>query len=1132
MAEAIPPPNAIEVLKSLNNAVHSRRIFPFGSPQIKSADDRTLSLLRLYLTVSPLFALALSDGKPAFVGHPISQEIFDAIPNLSLYRQLQLLQQPQLCVRAGFDEAELLSLFNLLAAKVEEIRKGGGGSEFIRAHGLEKFFPTADIAAELTQAAPENSGTPRKDGHFLDRMPVKPEYLDYLLDKNNSARRATQIRELLRQPEEGGKLLAGCLATVLNELLSKRQLRESHFFTTILSRCLTLAPEGEQGEVLKAAAAVLVEFLPVRALAICLVQDDKLVAGARLRDHVLSLTSLDIFGEVIALLRGRLEKLARQRGDDDGEARRLGQTLDTLLASGRGKQYLGREKAKSLLASGELERRKKRVQAGLAALWRGDLTLLDSEEMLSVLPWIVRKLVSEGRQRDVAGLLHRIASRIEQRDHPVLPALGHCLVEVVDDFRREKQGDLLVQAIKPLLGCLMVLQDGPVCASVARALNRLMQICWKSGQMALGDSILRRFALIRGGKIIKPARVTRGIIQEVDNGVSKEMLEHFLEECLANPGDAATDSRLVMQGPVAGRFLIERLMRAEKASERLRIIDLLSGGLPYLPGIVLEKLAEPMPWYGKRNLLKLLAENGDVSHIEPVFAFLSHDDLRVQREAFVCLYKLSGRQQRRDTLLRVLTMASEGIRLQAVRALLPYADETVLAAARQIIDEREAYSPAVRDDLLIGVCQLLARCPPGDSITVLNDFIGLRDRKSGRGVGEAVWREAESALKQQRKNLVNHKKHLTQAVGQRKMALRHLSKTTQALPSAKLAFTGADERAITRLLAAGDAEDAGRVFLEAITRLTQQADVAQAQRLRQWFGERQPDNLHVMIKAGELIAAAGAASVEKSHLEVWADFYDSLSTEEFTAFYQALSHRDYQDEEIIARQGEALNSLYMINSGRVKIIHHNSDGADVLLQTLVSGELLGTGNFLGAATWPATAVSVGLTNLSRLDLGCLAAWDEDKPELEQKLRAFCARFTCVDEAFRKSGQERRRSTRYTAQAHVGMRLLDNAGVNLGVGQDGELIDVSDQGLSLKMRLTSRRNARQLLGRDATFSVATAAETLPTLVTGGKIVAVRELQKSDDQAEVENTLHISLHEPLGERRLMEILKLRDKLKSIK
>jgi len=323
-----------------------------------------------------------------------------------------------------------------------------------------------------------------------------------------------------------------------------------------------------------------------------------------------------------------------------------------------------------------------------------------------------------------------------------------------------------------------------------------------------------------------------------------------------------------------------------------------------------------------------------------------------------------------------------------------------------------------------------------------------------------VWQVAENALRQQQQNLAEYKKRYAQARSQRKIAQRHLARATLVLPSARLAFTNGDERTI----------------------------------------------------------------LEKSHLEIWSGFYDGLSTEEFTTFHQALSHRDYRDEEVIARQGEGQDSLYMINSGRVKIIHHNRAGADALLQTVASGELLGCGNFLDPTTWSAMAISVGPANLSRLDLDLLALWEEERPELARKLREFCAGFASVDDAFRKSGQERRRFARYAVQAHVGMRLLDEAGKMLDVGYNGKLIDLSLQGLSARLRITSRREARQLLGRDASFLLAPEAAAPPVLAVAGKIVAVREFP-SEEKEEMENSLHVSLHQPIGEPELlMEILKL--------
>ena len=67
---------------------------------------------------------------------------------------------------------------------------------------------------------------------------------------------------------------------------------------------------------------------------------------------------------------------------------------------------------------------------------------------------------------------------------------------------------------------------------------------------------------------------------------------------------------MIYQGPVVVRFLVESLINADNAADRLKIIDLLTYSPDYLPSLVHERLQEHMVWYGKRNLIKLLGETG------------------------------------------------------------------------------------------------------------------------------------------------------------------------------------------------------------------------------------------------------------------------------------------------------------------------------------------------------------------------------------------------------------------------------------------------------------------------------------------------------------------------------------------
>ena len=137
-----------------------------------------------------------------------------------------------------------------------------------------------------------------------------------------------------------------------------------------------------------------------------------------------------------------------------------------------------------------------------------------------------------------------------------------------------------------------------------------MSHCWETFSFEVGDRILSVFYRIRSGTLVKPAAVQAMVGRIQDRGIDRSVLPLLLKQCLAAPTDEAISHRLILQGPIISRFLVDALMQAGKARDRMKIIDLLTYTEQFLPPILLEKLTEPMPWYGKRNLLKLLSDTG------------------------------------------------------------------------------------------------------------------------------------------------------------------------------------------------------------------------------------------------------------------------------------------------------------------------------------------------------------------------------------------------------------------------------------------------------------------------------------------------------------------------------------------
>jgi CRP/FNR family transcriptional regulator len=69
----------------------------------------------------------------------------------------------------------------------------------------------------------------------------------------------------------------------------------------------------------------------------------------------------------------------------------------------------------------------------------------------------------------------------------------------------------------------------------------------------------------------------------------------------------------------------------------------------------------------------------------------------------------------------------------------------------------------------------------------------------------------------------------------------------------------------------------------------------------------------------------------------------------------ALTHHDhFADNAIIFRQGDACDRVWVLRAGQVKIIHHEADGREVILEMISPGEVFG-GATLFFPHHPATA---------------------------------------------------------------------------------------------------------------------------------------------------------------------------------
>ncbi len=83
--------------------------------------------------------------------------------------------------------------------------------------------------------------------------------------------------------------------------------------------------------------------------------------------------------------------------------------------------------------------------------------------------------------------------------------------------------------------------------------------------------------------------------------------------------------------------------------------------------------------------------------------------------------------------------------------------------------------------------------------------------------------------------------------------------------------------------------------------------------------------------------------------------FAGLSERDWDKIADLFSERQYQKDDYIFLEGEAPEALYIIKTGKVKVLRHSTDGKDVVLRVCGCGQMLGTVATFDGGGYPGTA---------------------------------------------------------------------------------------------------------------------------------------------------------------------------------
>jgi CRP-like cAMP-binding protein len=517
-----------------------------------------------------------------------------------------------------------------------------------------------------------------------------------------------------------------------------------------------------------------------------------------------------------------------------------------------------------------------------------------------------------------------------------------------------------------------------------------------------------------------------------------------------------------------------------------------------------------MPWYGKRNLLRLLSGTGDEGDIRAVHGYLSHEDLRVQSEALTCIQRLSEKKRKQE-LLDALPRISEKLKYLVVRALASVVDEEVVGVLVELLKDERYFSEDIKTILLVSICQTLGRSGSPYAQKALQSFTGKGDTPP-RGMAEQVWRAArrgveviEASLREQKfKNIKLDQRTLEAG---RPVPSGSEGAAREYLPITNLAV----ELEIYELLSHNRLTAAKSLLLALISTMSYLQKFDQAEALCRRLVEIDALALDDIVHATEIVQEQKTLSVEQEQGMRWTDVYDFLTTEEFNCLYSVMEHVTYSPDENIEVHGDHQQLLFFINKGRAKLFYQDRRGNEILLKTVGTGEILGADSFFKASAWTVNAASIGTVDAFVLRRECLTRCKNSCPELEAKLEAFCQQLG-EHESTKVMAINRRAQSRYPLSSPLLMAMLDDDGRVTGTALKGQTVDISVGGLSFMIRI---KNIRHLLGRRVHISLP---DGLPAWsLTGGVDGTVMAIYMQGTLKEGA-AVHIQFDKPVPEAEL--------------
>ena len=324
---------------------------------------------------------------------------------------------------------------------------------------------------------------------------------------------------------------------------------------------------------------------------------------------------------------------------------------------------------------------------------------------------------------------------------------------------------------------------------------------------------------------------------------------------------------------------------------------------------------------------------------------------------------------------------------------------------------------------------------------------------------------------------------------------------------------------VDQYVADGNPEAAASLMLDVISRYARGRDFSKAELLRDKFYDVAPMALNEIVNANEIIEEEKGKSIDARHLELWADLYDTLESDEVSELYFAMQPVSIKAGQPLFEKGTIDSNLYFLQQGRVNMIHwDNTRDREVVLKAYAPGEILNKDAFFSFTVTTSTVIAAQDSELTYLEKDRLDNWEENFAGLGPKLNSYCRNRDNIYELAKKVGIELRTYPRFLTSLSALIQYIDPSGKPQKKPFKVSLFDIAAGGTSFELRLTRKADAAQLLGQHIVIqTVYTIEKKKRKVLQKGRVIAAH-LQPFGLSA-----IHIQFNEPLSDETMEEIEK---------